>query len=231
MRFLPDGPHFLFLGRRTPEPVVYVGSLDSRERTPLPHVGPMATFAQGHLFFMRGATLMAQAFDADRLVLRGDAVPIADAVLIAGGAMQQAAYGVSDTGLIVYDPVRSGDRTQLTWFDRAGRPVGTVGEADALLDVALSPDGTRAAVSLTDAGPDVWVVDLRRVTRMRVTFDASADIAPTWSPDGTHVLTTRLAQGRRSTSRPQMAAAQRRGGRLAGSQGDRPATGRQMERS
>jgi Tol biopolymer transport system component len=51
----------------------------------------------------------------------------------------------------------------------------------------LSPDGRRLAWQLLDAvpgSPDLWVEDLDRGTRHRVTRDGAAGVLPVWSPDG-----------------------------------------------
>jgi len=66
--FLPDGRHFLFLVRNAqPEnSAIYVGTLDSKETTPLLKVhSSMAYAPPGYLLFVRENTLMAQGFDAD----------------------------------------------------------------------------------------------------------------------------------------------------------------------
>jgi Tol biopolymer transport system component len=57
--------------------------------------------------------------------------------------------------------------------------------------VALSPDGTRVAYSLTDARNDtrdIWVRDLARDTASRLTFDPANDVAPLWSRDGERIF-------------------------------------------
>ena len=56
---------------------------------------------------------------------------------------------------------------RLTWFDRSGTALGTVGpdgEHD-YADFRLSPDDTRLAASLVDpklSVPDIWLFDLAR---------------------------------------------------------------------
>jgi hypothetical protein len=57
------------------------------------------------------------------------------------------AFSVSQTGVVAF---RSGTtvRRQLTWFDRSGKALGTLGEPDDtdLLNPTISPDGRRVAV-------------------------------------------------------------------------------------
>ena len=72
------------------------------------------------------------------------------------------AFSVSAAGLVTYRSASGGIRRQLTWFDRSGKVVGTVGAPDEnnLLDPALSPDGRRVAVDRTVQGnTDIWIID------------------------------------------------------------------------
>ncbi len=83
------------------------------------------------------------------MTLRGDSQAIAERVQMgtSGGMGGPGAFSVSDAGVLVYQTglvVRS----QFAWMDRTGKPLGTLGEQADYGDVALSPDGTRAAVSM-----------------------------------------------------------------------------------
>jgi eukaryotic-like serine/threonine-protein kinase len=65
--------------------------------------------------------------------------------------------------------------------------IGTVGEPGASTAPSLSPDGTRLAVGRNEPdnpARDIWVFDLARGTRLRVTLDAGDDLGPRWSSDG-----------------------------------------------
>ena len=67
--FLPDGRHYIYLSRRmagggVEEFASFVGTLGSSERRPLPGVRAAVKYSpSGHVLFIRGTTLMAQAFD------------------------------------------------------------------------------------------------------------------------------------------------------------------------
>jgi len=73
---------------------------------------------------------------------------------------------------------------QLTVYDRQGRVLQTLGEPDSYTQPALSPDGSRLAVSVRG---DIWVFDIARGTRTRVTSTPRGEASPAWSPDGRHV--------------------------------------------
>ncbi|HEV3197963.1 MAG TPA: protein kinase [Bryobacteraceae bacterium] len=85
-QFLPDGRRFLFVaGANRPEAsLLYAGSVDSPERTPIMPVSSSVEFvssrpdnSQGYLIFARERTLMAQAFDPIKLHTIGKAFPVA----------------------------------------------------------------------------------------------------------------------------------------------------------
>jgi len=142
---------------------------------------------------------MAQRFDHERLELSGDAVSLAEQVQIpgAGDTGTAGAFSVADTGALVYQTGLDVVRSQLTWFDRAGRQVGLLGDQADYSDVALSADGRRAAVSVLDPARstrDLWLYDVARGLRTRLTSDLADEIAPVWSPDLSRVM---FASGRK----------------------------------
>jgi hypothetical protein len=76
----------------------------------------------------------------------------------------------------------------LTWFDRTGRARGEFRRPlnAEYLNPAIAPDG-RVAVNSMDPQTgnwDVWIIDVARDIPSRLTFGASQDTDPVWSPDG-----------------------------------------------
>jgi Tol biopolymer transport system component len=188
--FLPDGEHFLFAavnqkgGGRVN---LMVGSLGSTAVTYIGKADSNAVYAEGRLLYLRERTLLAQPFDVKALRTTGDPMPVAervDASRMAGGFVS-----VSVTGLLAYQTGASkgpGDDRQLTWLDRTGKTVQTVGEPRQILEIHLSPDGKSVAATQRDAtgNVDVWIYDLARGLPRRFTSDPAVDLAPHWSPDG-----------------------------------------------
>jgi len=212
--FLPDGRHFLFLAgsvftpRDNPTNTIRLGSLDARESDVLFHAHAGATYASGHILFLRQDTLMAQPFDLERLKPVGGAVPIADPVPDVS-IFARGLFSASDNGLLAYVEGASSADRQLVWHDRSGRQVGAVPGADAYASPRISPDGKRLAFYLDATGYDIWTYDIARGVKSPQTFGSSSafgNIYPVWSPDGRrfaygsyrngkHVLTMKPSDG------------------------------------
>lgn len=200
--FLPGGRLLLYLDTgtgRVGEAAIYGAALDSSERTVvLRGAASNALYSDGYLFFLRDATLVAQRFDAERLTLTADAVPVVEQVDRTVVGAPSGAFSVSDRVLAYRaDAGAGGFPTQLTWFDRNGRVVGTVGERADYADVELSPDGARAAVSVLDPGTgrDIWIFDLARGIPTRFTADPADDFASAWSPDSGQIVFSSRRKG------------------------------------
>ena len=192
--FLPDGKHFLYLGFGTTEVSgIYAGSVDAKPAEQSKERILATTFAvsylDGNLFFMRDGTLMVQPFDAGKLQLRGEPVPVAEHVGTTGSI---GIFSVSKSGVLAY---RSGANNaagalQATWFDRQGKVTGTFGEPGQDRGLRLSPDAMHAAGR--DAAPtangDIWLLDFARGVRTRLTFRQSRGSYPVWSPDGARIV-------------------------------------------
>jgi Tol biopolymer transport system component len=189
-RFLPDGRHFLYYGVGTAAVTgIYLASLDGGETKRLTPADSAGEYLPPDMIvYGRGNTFMAQHLDLKRGELTGDPVRVAD---FAGNAvLGLVGLSISNDGKIV---LRSGGEAQhqLRWYDRSGKPAGVTGTSDpfALLYPELSPDQRQVAVTRTvQSDADIWLMDLMRGGMTRLTFDASIDVAPIWSPDGSHIV-------------------------------------------
>ncbi|MBZ5631664.1 MAG: protein kinase [Acidobacteriia bacterium] len=204
--FLPDGRHFIYLAASS-DPgnrAVYVASLDAKPQEQhakrLLSTATNAVFApslsagKDQLLFLRDGSVLAQTLDTGHLELAGDPIPIAERVGAAGLGTSGSSYGffaASASGVLVYRGGGSGgadEISQLTWYGRDGRMLGTAGDPGPYTNLLLSPDATRAAV--VEAG-DLWVMDLSRGTSNRLTTArALVTSSGVWSPDGSHIAYT-----------------------------------------
>ena len=191
--FLPDGKHFLFFatnhaGGRVEDNGIYYGSLDSSESKLVLASDAAALYSSGYLLFHQQTALVAQKFDPTHGTLSGDPVTLATDVQHDGGTFHTV-FTVANEGVLLYQPGSStvGD-TELVWMDRSGKLLGHVAERTSYKGGSLSPDGKRLAVTLGDPSSNIWIFDLERSTRTRLTFDGASHRMPSWSADGERVV-------------------------------------------
>src|SRR5215472_10455732 len=178
-QFLPDGKHFIFYLHWSQGSGIAVGSLDSKVHKMLVRTTSSGEFADGHLLFVRDGTLMAQRLDTRKMELEADATPIADHVNVNIGT-QRSVFTVSNTGTLVYMGGGATSASQLTWYDRTGqKQEPALVETAVYREPALSPDGKRLAVAIqSGTSQDIWVVDLQRQTKTRITFGPDPSFNP-----------------------------------------------------
>ena len=193
-RFLPDGRSFLYFARTESDgggeqDAICIGSLDSPETIRLIRAKSNAVYADGQVFFVRERTLMALPFDPGARSATGDAVPVAERVSTMPN-WSRGIFTVAESGLLVYreGDVSAGSQLEIMGLD--GSPQRRVGPAVTQYNVRVSPDGKRLAVDnedLASANVDIWIWDLEREIRTRLTFDEAVDRNPIWSPDGSQI--------------------------------------------
>ena len=191
--FLPDGRHFVFLADAAmkEDHHIRIGSLDSQETEILFNAISRLEYAAGYLMYVNQGALVAHAFDATSLKVSGEPKVIAPSVLEVG-QNHEFDFSVSETGALAYQA--GSPNSQLTWFDRNGKNLGSVGEPRNYLGAVLSPDGKSVATALGDADgrvADIWIVDLTRDNFItRLTFEPSGEGDPVWSPDAKRIVFT-----------------------------------------
>ncbi|MGH9538509.1 MAG: hypothetical protein ACRD3H_11325, partial [Terriglobales bacterium] len=170
---------------------IFVGALDSTEKHFLVNASANAAYAEpGYLLYMRDKALVAQAFDGRHFVLSGEPRTLSDEVLFFP-QVYRAVFDVFRGEVLVTQTGKGVYLSQLTWFDRKGKPVGTIAKPAWYSNVQLSPDGRRVAADVTDPdgrNVDVWVQDPARDAATRLTFDPALDMTPVWSPDGKQLV-------------------------------------------
>ena len=192
--FLPPqaGPRVLvFTFGTVSAQTLMVQDLDSGRREVLePGVKP-AYSPSGHLVYQAGTTayeLWALPFSLSDRKATGDPFLVSE---------NGRGTTVAGDGTLVYvDHVPS--MSQLAFVDRAGALKEQIGQPmEDVFNLALSPDGRSVAFSAAlDFNRDIWIHDLERNLRNRLTNAPEIDYSPVWSAKGDEVGFTSDRMGR-----------------------------------
>lgn len=194
--FLPDGIHFLYYlrtaddGRRG----IHVGRIDVAatlaDALLIPTNSnvvsvPRPDAQDGTLLYVVDDRIVARNLDTGRLRVAADARSLD---LAAGGAtLYQSMMVSASSNILTYAETAIPSGNYLETAPRNGRSVRVWDAPEAQNWPRLSPDGDRLARQRVDrvrGNPDIWVDDLARGTRVRVSTAIEPDIQPVWSPDG-----------------------------------------------
>ncbi len=194
--FLPDGRHYIYLACNfsgyLDKNFIVLGSLDSNEKRNIVNASTNAMYAEpGYLMFWRDNALVAQHFDLRSYSLSGEPHVLNDAVQYFP-QVNFASFAVSGSVLVSQTGGGKGAApSQLTWFDRAGKKLGTVGPLALVANPKLSPDQRRVAVDQTDIdGRHVnpWIYEVSSSDSSRLSYGTGLDEVPIWSPDGKRII-------------------------------------------
>jgi eukaryotic-like serine/threonine-protein kinase len=208
--FLPDGRRFLY-HRASDIPEnrgIFLGSLDvppeQQSLTRLIAADSDPVFVPtdsggGRILFLREGTLYAQAFDGVSRV-SGEAVAVAESV---GSIGSYGWFSVSSTGDLAFRTGgTAGGTSELTWFDRQGTQMGTVGPRSDYALVQVSPDGKKVVTQKSERlsigaigsveGARAWVADVSRGIFGRLNSGEGGEASPAVSPDGHVAFSTTL---------------------------------------
>ena len=135
----------------------------------------------GHvLYWETSDRLWALPFSIERLEATGEPFVVAEAA---------GELGVSAEGTLVYGKADGDAWMQLAWRNRQGTSVGRIGEPQQEIAMpVLSPDGRQVVVlGVEDGIRDIWIHEVDRPVKRRITFDESHNDRPTWHPSGESV--------------------------------------------
>jgi serine/threonine-protein kinase len=140
----------------------------------------------GHLVYYRAGTIMAVAFDPQKLEVKGTPAPVQEGVRSSLSGTGAGQFSFSNRGSLVYLPgTPQSANVSLVWVDRHGAAQPLAAPSRSYRAPRLSPDGRQIAVGI---GPDVWIYNILRDTLTRLTFEKNnAGYAAVWTPDSKRV--------------------------------------------
>lgn len=192
--FLPDGRRLLFFsGERIDDKNngIYLFDLDSKKIELVAHANSEGYFVEpGYVVYIKEGALMAMPVNPKLLQPKGEAVRLADGVRF-NPDRHTGDFSVSENGLLVYQSGSFIPESQLTWFDREGNKLDTVGDPARFFQrISISPDGKRALATIRsqDGRDSLWIYDLARGVGSRFSFNDERTTSPIWSPAGHQVM-------------------------------------------
>jgi serine/threonine-protein kinase len=211
---LPDRGHVIFSAFRTPVDRSRIGVLDlaTREVRWVVEGGYFGRYvSSGHLLYTKGSRVYALPFDAKSVTATGPAVAVVDDVFT-GHTGGFTSIAISSQGAVAYVTSSLGDPPrELLWLDRTGRATPVNTPRRRFLSVSLSPDDSRAALTILEESRDLWTLSFDRGTLSRLTSGQETEYDPRWSRDGRELFYVldrppfelhRIAAGGQTPGRP-----------------------------
>jgi len=192
---LPDRRHVVFTALSPGRSDIAIAPIEggAHRLLGLEGSGPMFV-PPDHLLVARGASLFVAPFDLRRLQVTGTPVQVLEDAAVYGGGQRVwiPMLGVDAGGSIAY--LNKGGTTSTLGWMTPGSAVKEIAIPPAEYGWArVSPDGRRAAAAIGVAPPDIWVMDLERGTRLRLTSSGGSN--PIWSPDGSRIAYNTQEEG------------------------------------
>jgi Tol biopolymer transport system component len=196
--FLPDGEHFLFqvISLDDSRRGVYLGRLGDparsavllfRSETGAAYV-PQSDGRTGFILSAVGDHVEVRRFDHVSFTLEGDPRTLHLAAA-SGTPHHEPMLGVS-RHVLAFSAVHVPWGVYPAAVDLDGSNLQLWPDAELGGWLRLSPDGRQLLRTIVDplrGNPDIWVEDLARRTRVRVTTSRDFDVSPVWSPEGRRV--------------------------------------------
>jgi hypothetical protein len=152
----------------------------------------VAEYANGHLLVPQGPGMFTRRLVAQRVSLP-DGQLLGDPIDVGGIRISETlgrfVTSSSAAGVVAILPPEQ-PKGQLTWINRDGRVLESIGAPETQYGVELSP--TRREVATFRDG-DIWALDLARPVPNKVT--RGNNWRPVWSPDGTRIATRYQGRG------------------------------------
>ena len=193
---LPGGRSLLFTSHRKDGTfAIEAVTLDGGARTVIAESAYDAHYlSSGHLIYGRPGAILAVPFDADRLSPTGAAVTLVEGV--SGDASSgRGGFQLSANGSLIYRAAPSLEGRVLTWVTRDGLESPLPLSPRAFSSPEVSPDGTRLAFAVAEAGRrDIWIYEVSSQRLVRLTREGD-NKTPLWSRDGRRLVYSSTRDG------------------------------------
>jgi serine/threonine-protein kinase len=196
---LPDNQTVLFtvVSQQDKASDIAVLSLKTGEQRVLLQNGSSPHYSStGHLLFGRAGTLFAVNFNAARLEILGEPVPVQDGVATNPTSGAVEASFASNGTLVYLTGTNTGvNERRLVWVDSAGHETPVPVPPRAYDQAILSRDGTHAALHV-EGDDAIWIADLTRGTLERLPTNGGRPHVLFFSVDAKRVASDVTRDGR-----------------------------------
>ena len=191
--FLPGGEAILFNIVTTESNQIAVLSLATGEQQTLVANGSNPRYSPtGHVVYGVDGTLWAVPFDLEGLAVTGDPVPLLEGVVTKSSGAANFSFSRDGSMVYVSGATASTAESALVLVDRSGREEPLTMITANHHFPRFSPDGQRVAFAVPASqgalqdphlDGDIWVMEVDRRARSKLTVGGNNMLYPTWSPD------------------------------------------------
>jgi Tol biopolymer transport system component len=179
---LEDSRTILFALARADGVVPALLNVETGEWRVVPGIRGAGFYApSGHLLYLQGETLFAVPMSLADGTITGPPEALFD------GVSNDVALSADGTLAYVPTSVARGNEGKISIVDRSGNVAAVVDDTVVRLNspgaLRFSPDAGSVVASMASGRTDLWVYDLRRGARTRLTDEGPVNTSPVWSPD------------------------------------------------
>ncbi len=196
---LPDSTHFLYVVRAYDDErrgiyAARLGAPASRPTSPLLRtessaaVAPLPDRGAVALFTSEQGRVHVRRLDPRTMSVSQDVMTLP--IEVGGRGQDQPTMLSASADVLVYATASIPRGQRLQVYRRTGELVRQAAQTELDNWPRVSPDRARIAYQRVDwlrGNPDIWVEDLERNTRTRITMAEYPDILPVWAQDGTQI--------------------------------------------
>jgi len=192
-QFIDDGERFVYLYRTFSDEknAIYGGSLDGKTRVFVTNADSLVGVSGGYLLFVRDGGMYGQRFDSAKMRLTGEPRKVVDGAFYDEDSAHSFA-SVASNGALVYMPASNTERKmEIGWYDRGGRLIEKLFDDVSVQSLALPPDDSKVAMEKFEpkkGAYDVYVYDVARGVRTRLTSGLANYSVPVWTPSGDRII-------------------------------------------